>query len=547
MKSQFLRTMIIIGLFGSSNLLSAWNVLYSSNNNPGKGNSQNICRNLCDTGSLTASVWIENGVSPVVSKIQFIEVDDRGDIIAQNTVKLTFPVVSIDVQRLEIHRLLVNQDSLSYVLFGTAHNPTVTFPSTRSFLMKIDANLNVVQVKYLDEFFDYYDFTITPVTGQFVCVGTIGIFDRLKAPTRRGVITTLDNNFSCQGINLMPQSFPLAGNISRFDNVKVVRAYYEAQLNREVLFISGHTTRDLIAGSDTFYFPQIFASKIEIGGTGNLTHVWFSKVDTKTIGLYNLDEVTPCDLIFDKFRNQVAIINSSAAKGTSGFLHAHLCILEATNGNPIRFHTYEGPGTVANQISAHMVFGQTIQLKSSGKYCINGWADNYIDNLGPQYYKYNFYQVDYDPQTATFDSMRLVLGKSSGYLNSQFFDFYGIFTDTGYDIGAGMDSMGVYFTPHSMVVYEDSNNVDQEVVVWISTGNNSNNHEMRIWSSSFGQGDEGQICQGSVLWVHDNSFLFDVVHHNVIWQFVPCVEFSPGIANQLDKLFNQRTCDGSFD
>jgi len=164
MKSQFLRTMIIIGLFGSSNLLSAWNVLYSSTTSPGKGNCQNICRNISDTGSLTASVWIENGASPIVSMIRFLEVDDNGDIIKQNVVKLQFPMGSTAVKRIEIHRLLINQDSLSYILFGTAHNPNPNFPSIRSFLMKVDVMLNVVQVQFLDEFFDYYDFTITPVT-----------------------------------------------------------------------------------------------------------------------------------------------------------------------------------------------------------------------------------------------------------------------------------------------------------------------------------------------------------------------------------------------
>jgi hypothetical protein len=546
MKSQFFRTMIIIGLFGSSNLLSAWNVLYSSTSIPGKGSSQNICRNLRDTGSLTASVWVENGASPIVSKIHLIEVDDRGDIIAQNTVKLTFPVVSMDVKRIEIHRLLINQDSNSYILFGTAHNPVSTFPSTRSFLMKIDNSLNVVQVQFLDEYFDYYDFAITPRSGQFVCVGTIGIFDRLKSTGRRAVITTLNSNFICQGLNLLPQSFPLSGNISRFDNIKVVKAYYDRINNKEILFIAGHTTVDYISGLDTFYFPQLFSSKIEIGGTGNLTHVWFSNVDTKSIGMPRLDEVTPCDLIYDESRNQIAIINSNADKGTGGFLKAHLCLLEATNGNTVAFYTYEGPSTVANKISVHTVFGQTIQLKSSGKYCINGWADNYIFN-GPQYGKYNFYQVDFDPQTSFFDSMHLIVGRSSSYLSSQVKDFYGIFTDTGYNRGTGFDSLGPYYTSHSMIVYKDSNNIDQEVVAWMSTGLNNNNHELRIWSSKFGQGDEGPVCLGSYLLVNSAYSPFNVIQKTIVWQFVPCIEFSPGFVNPLNNDFDMTLCNGTFD
>lgn len=412
--------------------------------------------------------------------------------------------------------------------------------------MKIDKSLNVVQVQFLDEYFDYYDFAITPISGQFVCVGTIGIFDRLKAPNRRAVITTLNSNFICQGINLLPQSFPLAGNISRFDNVKVVKAYYDRINNKEILFIAGHTTVDYISGLDTFYFPQLFSSKIEIGGTGNLTHVWFSNVDTKSIGMPRLDEVTPCDLIYDESRNQIAIINSNADKGTGGFLKAHLCLLEATNGNTVAFYTYEGPGAVANKISVHTVFGQTIQLKSSGKYCINGWADNYISNV-PQYGKYNFYQVDFDPQTSFFDSMHLIVGRSSSYLSSQVRDFYGIFTDTGYNRGTGFDSLGPYYTSHSMIVYKDSNNIDQEVVAWMSTSSNNNNHELRIWSSKFGQGDEGPVCLGSNLLVNSTYSPFNVIQKTIVWQFVPCIEFSPGFVNPLNNDFDMSVCNGTFD
>lgn len=545
MKSQFLRTMIIIGLFGSSNLLSAWNVLYSSPTSPGKGNCQNICRSISDTGSLTASIWIENGASPVVSMIRFLEVNDNGDIVKQNLVKLQFPMGSSDVKRIELHRLLINQDSLSYILFGTAHNPNPNFPTIRSFLMKVDVTLNVVQVQFLDEFFDYYDFAITPVTGQFVCVGTIGIYDRLKAPSRRAVITTLSSNFACQGFNLLPQSFPTAGNISRFDNIKVVKAYWDDINNSEFLFIAGHITRSRISGSDTFYYPQLFVSKVNIGSAGGMVHQWYSNIDTKTIGLLELDEVTPCDLIYDKARNQIAIINSSENKGTAGFLRAHLLILESMNGNPIIFHTYEGPGTVSNQISVHTVFGQTIQMKSNGKYCINGWADNIVFN-GVSYSRYNFYQVDYDPQISDFDSMKLVVGLSNGYLSSQPRDFYGIFTDTGYNSGFGFDSLGVYYTPHSMIVYQDSNDQDQEVVVWMGTDLNNNNHVMRIWSTKYGQGGEGVVCEGSKLKVHQNAFLFDVVHKFIDWQNVACTEFSPGFANPHNNDFDQKACDGSF-
>ena len=110
MKSQFFRTMIIIGLFGSSNFLSAWNVLYSSTTSPGKGSSQNICRNVNNNGSVTASVWVHNA-TPTVANVRFLEVDDKGDLVAQNVFQFKFSTTFVDVPRIEIHRMLINHDN----------------------------------------------------------------------------------------------------------------------------------------------------------------------------------------------------------------------------------------------------------------------------------------------------------------------------------------------------------------------------------------------------------------------------------------------------
>jgi hypothetical protein len=143
--------------------------------------------------------------------------------------------------------------------------------------------------------------------------------------------------------------------------------------------------------------------------------------------------------------------------------------------------------------------------------------------------------------------MHLIVGRSSSYLSSQVKDFYGIFTDTGYNRGTGFDSLGPYYTSHSMIVYKDSNNIDQEVVAWMSTGLNNNNHELRIWSSKFGQGDEGPVCLGSYLLVNSAYSPFNVIQKTIVWQFVPCIEFSPGFVNPLNNDFDMTLCNGTFD
>lgn len=376
MKSQFFRTMIIIGLFGSSNLLSAWNVLYSSTTSPGKGSSQNICRNVNNNGSVTASVWVHNA-TPTVANVRFLEVDDKGDLVAQNVFQFKFSRTFVDVPRIEIHRMLINHDNNSYVILGTAHNVGTVNPTTQSFLLKVNTSLNFVDMKFLDEYFDYYDFTITPFTGQIACVGTIGIFDRLKTPSRRAVITTLANNFNCTGINLMPQSFPGAGNISRFDNIKVIKSYFDAAANQEVLFISGHITRDSVIGVSTYYIPQVFASRILIGGSGSLTNQWYSVVDSRKFGFSPADQVVPCDLIFDQNKNSVVVLASYCGTNISGMTTSSLLLFDANTGNANQFIEYEGPGLVFGVPSVHTVYGQSIVQKSNGKYSIHGWAFNY--------------------------------------------------------------------------------------------------------------------------------------------------------------------------
>jgi hypothetical protein len=547
MKSQFLRTMIIVGLYGSSNLLSAWNVLYSSSSSPGKGSSQNICRNVNNNGSVTASVWVHNS-TPSVANIRFLEVDDDGDLIAQNAFKLRFSRNFTDVPRIEIHRMLINHDNNSYVILGTAHNPGTVGPTTQSFLLKVSTALNYVDMKFLDEFFDYYDFTITPLTGQIACVGTIGIFDRLKAPSRRAVITTLSNNFNCTGIHLMPQSFPSSGNIPRFDNIKVVKSYFDAAANQEVLFISGHVTRDSVIGVSTYYIPQVFASRILIGGSGSLTNQWYSVLDSRKFGYSPVDQVVPCDLIFDKDQNSVVVLSSSDDLNVGNLVTSHLHFFDGSTGNAIRTVLFEGPGIVNGIPSVHTVLGQTIVLKNNGKYGIHGWTENYI-YPGTVNNRYNFYQVDFDPVTLSFDQMKLIIGNSVAYLGTQFDDFYGVYTDTGYSDGSSFCHLGVYFTPHSLASYVDSNGMDQDVIVWFSTGSipNQLNHEMRIWSSVSGQGDDLFICKPSLLDVVFEIKNVDSDLRVVDWQYVYCVEYPQGNHSVIINDLSKNLCNGSYD
>lgn len=540
--------MVVLALLLSmSKVASAWNVLYSSTTSPGKGSSQNICRNVNNNGSVTASVWVHNS-TPSVANIRFLEVDDDGDLIAQNAFKLRFSRNFTDVPRIEIHRMLINHDNNSYVILGTAHNPGTVGPTTQSFLLKVSTALNYVDMKFLDEFFDYYDFTITPLTGQIACVGTIGIFDRLKAPSRRAVITTLSNNFNCTGIHLMPQSFPSSGNIPRFDNIKVVKSYFDAAANQEVLFISGHVTRDSVIGVSTYYIPQVFVSRILIGGSGSLTNQWYSVLDSRKIGYSPADQVVPCDLIFDKDQNSVVVLTSYSGLTIGGMTTSVLLLLDANVGTANQYIQYEGPGLVTGIPSVHTVYGQSIVVKSSGKYSIHGWAYNY-SYPNTVYNRYNFYQVDFDPVTLTFDSMNLIIGNSMFYSVTQPDDFYGLYTDTGYSEGLPFYHLGVYFTPHSLVSYVDSNGLDQDVIVWFSTGSipNQLNHDMRIWSSVSGQGDDQFICKPSRLGVHSENHEIYSDLKIVDWQYVYCVEYPQGNHSVIINDLSKNLCNGSYD
>ncbi len=549
MKNQLLKILLLSITVTFSKSALAFNVLASATN-AGKANSPNICRNLNNNGSVTASVWVNDSVSTSVAGIRFFEVDDNGSKLTQTLFRLTYPGGGGGtVKRIELHRILVNYTTNSYIVLGTAHKPSPGFPTTTSFLFEVDNTLNKRKVKFLDEYFNYYDFTITPVTGQVACVGTIGIFNRLKVPSRRGAITTLDSNFACTGLNLMPQSLIGVGNIPRFDNIKVIKSHFDAASNQELLFIAGHITRDSTNAGVTNFIPQVFVSKLLINNLGGLTNIWFSVLNSRIPSFSPMDQVIPCDLLYDENRNSVVLVSSSNDLLSGSFENAHLTFFNSVTGIVNQNIRFKGPGILSSIVpSTDFVYAQSICIKSNGTYSIQGWADNYTDNLGITYSdRYNFYQVDFDPNSLLFDSMQLVLGTSNGYVPTQPTDFYGVFTDTGYTDGTTFHSLGLYSTPRAMTCFIDSNGIDQAAVAWIST-ENAVNHKLRIWSSKYGAGDDGpQNCKLPKLevLVSQHSIISEI--RSVNWDYVPCYEFPLGGDYLIQKDLDTSDCDGFID
>jgi len=534
MKNRFLNIALLFFLITVSKSAFAWNVIDSATRG-GKANSPNICRNLNNNGSLSASVWVKDSASTSIAGIRFFEVDDNGMKINEKLFRLTYPLGGGGtVKRIELHRILVNYNSNSYVVLGTAHKPSPGFPTTQAFLFEVDNSLNKRKVKFLDEYFNYYDFTITPLTGQVACVGTIGIFNRLKVPSRRGVITTLDSNFSCTGLNLMEQSLPGVGNIPRFDNIKVIKSYLDAGSNQEFLFISGHITRDSTNAGITNFIPQVFVSKLLINNLGGITNLWYRVLNSHFSIFSPTDQVIPCDLLYDENRNYLVLVSSSNDLLISAFENAQLTILDANSGIFMNNRSFRGPG-----ISSAII-------PNTGNYCIQGWADNYYNGAIGLLNRFNFYQVDFNPDSLYFDSMQLVLGTSAGYVATQPRDFYGIFTDTGYTHGSTFHSLGLYCTPHAMTCFIDSNGNNQAVVAWLST-ENVTNHKLRLWSSKNGRGDDLLGCKLPKLEViaTSNNVIAELLSVN--WDYVPCYDFPVGGDYQIQIDLNTQDCNGTYD
>ena len=547
MKNRFLNIALLFLLITVSKSAFAWNVIDSATRG-GKANSPNICRNLNNNGSLSASVWVKDSASTSIAGIRFFEVDDNGLKINEKLFRLTYPLAGGGtVKRIELHRILVNYNSNSYVVLGTAHKPSPGFPTTLAFLFEVDNTLNKRKVKFLDEYFNYYDFTITPLTGQVACVGTIGIFNRLKVPSRRGVITTLDSNFSCTGLNLMEQSLPGVGNIPRFDNIKVIKSYLDAGSNQEFLFISGHITRDTTIAGITNFIPQVFVSKLLINNLGGLTNLWYRVLNSHFSIFSPMDQVIPCDLLYDENRNYLVLVSSSNDLSGGAFENAHLTILYANSGNYINNIRFKGPGVSSLIIPfTDLVYAQSIYLKSTGNYCIQGWANFYNNGAIGLLNRFNFYQVDFDPNSLTFDSMQLVLGTSIGYIASQPRDIYGLFTDTGYTHGSTFHSLGLYCTPHAMTCFIDSNGNNQAVVAWLST-ENVTNHKLRLWSSKNGRGDGLLGCKLPKLEVIATLNTITAELRSTNWDYIPCYEFPVGGDYQIQIDFNTQDCTGTYD
>jgi len=145
--------------------------------------------------------------------------------------------------------------------------------------------------------------------------------------------------------------------------------------------------------------------------------------------------------------------------------------------------------------------------------------------------------------------MKLIIGNSLAYLGTQSDDFYGIYTDTGYNDGSGFCHLGVYCTSHSLLSYIDSNGNDQDVIVWFSTDSAPNqlNHKMRIWSSALGQGDDSMFCKPSLLKVHYANTIMYSDLRTVDWQYVTCIEFPQGNHSVIVNDLSKNLCDGSYD
>jgi hypothetical protein len=549
MKNRFLNIALLFLLITVSKSTFAWNVTASSTN-AGNASSPNICRNIQQNGSLTASVWFYHALPTPKASIRLVEVDDNGNISQQKLFQLNYSGLFSPTKRIEIHRLLLNQDSNSYILLGTAHNPNTGSPTTQSFLLKIDNFLNISGFKFLDQHFNYYDFTITPKTAKIICVGTLGIFNRLKVPSRKAVITVLDQTFNCMGLNVMPESLPGAGNIPRFDNIKVIKSYFNSITNEEKILIAGHITRDsTVTSVITNYIPEVFVSSIIINASSSITNQWYSVLDSYINSHATICQVVPCDLLYDENRNTIALLSSSTALNSGNFLTSHITLFNSITGNSTKYALYEGQTSLSSpNPSTHTVYGQSIYLKNDGKYCINGWTNNYIISSSVTN-RYNFYVVDFDPSSLTFDSMQLVIGTSNLYVGTQPTDFYGLYTDTGYSEGTTFYSLGVYNTAHSMTNYVDSFGNDQHVVIWINTIgiNNNSNNRLRIWSSKPGQGDGNNFCtipKISVSYATD-----DVLSQlkTINWQYIYCFEFPQGSFDELNMDLDPSLCDGIID
>jgi len=142
MKNRFLNIALLFFLITVSKSAFAWNVIDSATRG-GKANSPNICRNLNNNGSLSASVWVKDSASTSIAGIRFFEVDDNGMKINEKLFRLTYPLGGGGtVKRIELHRILVNYNSNSYVVLGTAHKPSPGFPTTQAFLFEVDNKLN---------------------------------------------------------------------------------------------------------------------------------------------------------------------------------------------------------------------------------------------------------------------------------------------------------------------------------------------------------------------------------------------------------------------
>ena len=477
----------------------AWNILWDDASHNGRIHSPVICRNLNNNGTVSASFWVHPGFTGDDKfQVKFIETNDSGAEIAQFRRGVYYKTAGITKQ-IQLHRILPNPSENGYLLLGTAHNPTSGSRLVNSFIISVSSNLNPQSVFFLDSLHQYFDFAISPVSNKIILCGLNKLETGLNCSSRKGVITVLDQSFTCLSINELVQSFPSAGIIPRFDNVKCMKSWYESGSQKEYIGVAGVITEDSIitpagGGPTTFYIPKTFGAKLELNGNGTVTHSWFSLLDKG-----GADQFIPTDILIDKNEgmDKMIIIGNLPLTGINTC--PSIWGLELGTGASVYLlNSFEGIPLSGDPGVMHLSI-YDINLLSNGNYRILGWAFDYrvAGGVNPIDSGYNFYYFDFNPSTRQLATdLIYLIGRTKTYLWTLPTGMISINTDTTYWFYTSSYTnvkIIAYFSPHAMISWVDGEYNDQSTVSWINIGSsNTGVQQLRLKCTLTGVGDDGQ-------------------------------------------------------
>lgn len=544
---------MIIYLFISMVPLKAWNKLWEHPTEAGRIRTPVICRNMNNTGLVTASYWVHDSLPTTIEKprLKFIETDDAGNDVTKKEIQFYYENTGVVPENVVLHQIAQNPFTSGYILFGAAYEPN-SFTTTRSFLMHVDTNLDVQGLFFLGDRYQFFDMTITPVTHRIILSGMNNYDQGLTANARNGVIAVFDQTIALMNVyDLSPSAGGTTATVPRFDNAKCVTSWADNS-NQEHVAVAGSYTNMFVVGVDTHWVPQLFVCRLNLDSLGALSHNWQRIINDELN-----QQLIPMDILADTENEKLVVcgINHLAVSGNTPSscvpLHEGGLVLFNFNGGLFDYQ-YKLDGALSYPEGLGSFQPIQCAIKDDTSYIVFCTVDRYRLNSTQFNNVFNFGYFEYSlPSSKVIRlSLKAYVGNTSNYASTILNDFYGTYLNDDYTCGSTVRRIKQYHTPHFGIVWKDAQLNSKLACSWVHQPNVINliRYDLRIISTVTGFTDSIENCDYLADSVESDVASVNIIELGNPWSSaLPFNISSPQLRVPDAVIPEQEFCDGEND